>query len=138
MNVKEAIKVIENRLNKANETAAKYLGKVNEMEYLLNESNLENDKKERWRLEVNKDYYFNRFVNAEEYAEETRELIKTLKTMEYDEKVVFVNEERLEEKYILCEGSNTWSNNVATIIELEDLKNDSKILYICMLKKLGR
>ena len=134
MNVKEAIKVIENRLNKANETAAKYLGKANEMEYLLNESNLENDKKERWRLEANKDYYFNRFVNAEEYAEETRELIKTLKTMEYDEKVVFVSEERLEEKYILCEGSNIWSNMIATIIEDED----TKTLYICMLRRLGR
>ena len=138
MNVENAIKKVERKQMKAQETAEKYLKKGQEMEYLSVEceAEAEGDKKaeyEAWRVKNKSDRYYQKHVTARMYAEELEEVIEVLKHKDRDEKVLFVNEERFENEYSLYgDNEGEWGNTIASMVKCE--LNNTNVIVICIKK----
>lgn len=141
MNVKNAIKKIQQRLERAHRNAEEYLNKADDMKYFIAECD-DDSKGETKKLIFNykRRYYYHRSVEAEDYAEELEEVINVLENKDPDCEVKIISEEKLEEEYGIYGEydieNEEWSNVIATVTEYRNSSSNKSILVICMLKKL--
>ena len=132
MNVKDAIKKVEKRIEKTQETIQKYLKKGNEMEFMLADGH--EDPKQNWRIASKRDYYYRKYTIAEDYAEELKEIIQILRSKDLDDKVLFVGEEKFENEYALFgDSAEEWENTIASMVRC-DLGDGRNVLAVCIKK----